>query len=101
EYKEWYRNGQLKIWGAFQNGLYSGKWVWWSGYGTKTGEAEYKNGDGVQVSWYPNGKKQREIPYKNNEKHGKAIHYDKSGEVNKIIIYDEGKVVEEKEGAIQ
>ncbi len=96
KYRLWYRDGQMKISGAYQKGLYQGKWVWWSGYGTKTGEATFRNGDGTQISWHTNGKKQRKVPYKNNLKHGQAIHYNPEGEVVKILKYDSGKLVKEQ-----
>lgn len=92
-YQVYFPDGQIQINGQFHKGMYDGKWVWWNQTGLKVGEANYTKGDGVQISWYLNGKKKTEIPYQDNEIHGTAKFYKEDGQLEKIIIYEHGEVI--------
>jgi len=95
-YRLWYNKGQIKIEGGFKKGMYNGKWTWWNEMGVKVGEADFVDGSGVQVGWFLNGNKKREVHYKNNIKNGKEIIYSSNGDIEKVIINENGIVVSEK-----
>ncbi len=71
EYRTFYRSEQLKESGTFKQGLKNGKWTEWAenGYITKI------------VHW------NRGI------RHGETIDYDAKGEIKKITVYANGKVI--------
>ena len=95
EYREYHINGQDKVIGFYNKGLYDKTWTYWSQIGLKIGEGKYENGTGKLVSWYPNGKVMREIYFKENEKDGEEIHYLQDGSIEKSLIYENGIFVEE------
>lgn len=94
EYKVYYKDGQIQVSGAFDHGLFDGQWVWWNQIGLKVGEALYKDGSGVQKSWYINGREKAVIPYKANDMHGDAMFYNEQGDLTKVITYRYGEAIE-------
>lgn len=97
-YEVYYKIGQMQTSGNFDRGLYDGKWYWWNVAGVKVGEADFKKGAGIQKGWHINGNIKRTIEFINNKKHGEATFFNSKGEVEKVIIYREGKVILEDEG---
>jgi len=95
-YKSFHPNGKLRISGEYKNGLYNGAWKYFDKFGRIVGEADFNMGTGVQTAFYPNGKKKRIVHYKNNKKHGREEQYKPNGELNNVIIYENGVLIEEK-----
>ena len=96
KYKVYYREGTLQISGAFARGVYDSTWTWWDKQGLKVGEADFEHGDGIQVSWYINGREKSKIPFKDNKKHGKTLYFNQQGDTTKITWFKEGNVVDEE-----
>lgn len=93
EYREYHINGQEKVIGFYNKGLYQNTWTYWNARGLKIGEGKFENGNGILTSWFPNGKVSREINFKNNEKDGVALWYNKNGELVKKYFYSLGELL--------
>lgn len=84
----WYRNGNLRRKGVYDNGHISGKWTFWDEQGYMTVEANYKldSLNGVYISLYPNGKIKEKGQFTDNRQTGKWFYYDESGRQRTIKI---------------
>lgn len=85
-YLLYYENGQVKIEGYYNMGLYDSTWTYFDITGMKVGDGSYKNGSGLQRAFYPNGKLRLTVPYENNKRNGYEIWYNQEGiEVNRVL----------------
>ncbi len=73
EWKQYYENGQVRISANYENDLLNGKYI----------------------MYYENGNKMIDGYFHNNLEHKRWTHIAHNGEIEKIIVYDEGEVVEE------
>lgn len=94
-YSRFYNDGKPMIEGAYEDGFFHGLWLFFDAYGNVIGKADYVYGNGVQRAYYPNGKLKLESPYKNNLQHGTEKHYNAQGELERIIVYEEGEMISE------
>jgi antitoxin component YwqK of YwqJK toxin-antitoxin module len=93
EYRKWYGNGELQIYGNIVNGLWEGNWLYYSDYGELIGEGKYSKGSGEQRFWNPDGSLFTRTSYKNNLKHGKEYHYRPDGEIDYVMEFEYGEPV--------
>lgn len=93
-YTQWYSSGKMKIKGKYSNGYFSGRWLYYNLAGEIVGTGNYIMGSGTQKAWYPNGNIMREINYQNNLKHGSEKWYTPEGQLEKVLFYDEGNIVD-------
>ena len=94
-YLLYYENGQVKIEGYYNMGLYDSTWTYFDITGMKVGDGSYKNGNGLQRAFYPNGKLRLTVPYENNKRNGYEIWYNQQGkEVNRVLYKDDVAVKE-------
>jgi len=91
---KYYSDGEPQMTGSYYKGLFQGRWVYYDVYGNIVGSANYDKGNGVLKGWWPNGKLKREINYKNNLKHGPEKHFDAEGKLEKLLIYNDGVLVQ-------
>ncbi len=79
----WYRNGNIRRKGNYQNGHISGRWIFWDDQGNKTVEANYKldSLNGPYISLYPNGKVKEKGNFTGNQQSGKWYYYDENGKL--------------------
>lgn len=88
--KTYYKTGELKMEGNYNNGKRQGKWISYYKDGTKWAEATYKNGKeyGTKSVYYKNGKVYYTGKMEAGERIGQWTFYDVDG--NKSTIdYDE------------
>ncbi len=90
-YRELYPDGLPKIEGQYVKGLFTGRWIYYDPFGQVVGIGNYSAGTGKQKAWWPNGNLKREIPYRRNLKHGEERWYDRDGNLEKVVVYKDGK----------
>lgn len=96
-YEEYYENGIARVSGQYSKGLYSGRWEYTNSLGLSAGYGEFTNGSGKQIAFHEGtGNIRVEVNYVNNEKDGEEIWYDNNNNIEKIIVYKAGKIVEFK-----
>ncbi len=91
----YYYGGAKKTIGQYRNGINSGTWNDYDIKGTLTGSMVY-NKDGIrrlETYYFPGGKKDFEIPFKNDDRDGLAIKYDPDDVPAYAIRYDEGDAI--------
>lgn len=93
EYHRWYGNGELQILGGFVNGLYEGTWLYYDDYGSLIGEGKYLKGKGIQRFWSYDGSLRSRTPYVNNLKNGEEKFYTPSGDLDYVVVYEDGEIV--------
>ena len=93
-YFSWHTKGMHKEIGAFLDGNFHGKWEYYDDRGCMVGEAAFDNGSGIQITYNPHGGLARKTTYENNLKNGEEIYYTSSGEVEKVIVFKDDKIIE-------
>lgn len=91
--REWYANGVQKVGGSYVNGVYDGRWLWMSPEGKVVGEGMFKDGKGEVTTFYLSGKRSSVTHFAGNEKDGREIAWDESGEVIMERTWDHGRIV--------
>ncbi len=91
---KYYSDGEPQMTGSYDKGLFQGRWMYYDLYGNIVGSANYDKGNGVLKGWWPNGNLKREINYKNNLKHGQEKHFNTEGNLEKLLIYSNGVLVQ-------
>jgi len=94
KYTQWFSSGKMKIKGNYKKGYFSGRWLYYNLTGEIIGTGNYTMGNGIQKAWYPNGKIMREINYQNNLKHGSEKWYTPDGQLDKVLFFDEGIIMD-------
>jgi len=92
-FKEWHTNGQIKTEGFYLKGFFDGLWTYYNTLGIVVGKAEFKIGSGTLTAYDILGKKIREVNYVLNQKHGNEYFFNNIGEIEKTIVYENGKIV--------
>lgn len=89
----YYPNGTVKVEGHYAKGFFTGRWVYYNMSGHVIGTGNFEHGTGIQKSWWPNGKPQRVIHYKDNLKHGEERWYDENGKLERVLVFENGVLV--------
>lgn len=104
-YREWHENGNLKVDGyviegmadlsdvAQKSWLFDGECRVWNDEGAMSAHFIYNKGNltGVAKYFFPNGKLQKTVPYKQDLIHGTVHVYDESAHILEEAIFVEGK----------
>jgi antitoxin component YwqK of YwqJK toxin-antitoxin module len=79
----------------YKDGVFEGLQTTWYENGKKKSESNYKNGeiDGTQTTWHESGRKELESSYKSGVKDGKSIYYNELGEVQSVKRWKDNEVV--------
>jgi len=93
-YFSWHTKGMPKEIGAFNNGNFHGNWEYYDERGCMVGEAKFDNGNGVQIAYTSHGELARKTNYENNLKNGEEIYYAPNGEVEKVFLFKDDKIIE-------
>ncbi len=94
EYFEYHPNGQLKVKGQYSAGLFDGDWEYYEAEGIRVGYAHFEKGNGQQVALHNGSQKKRiVVNFVKNEKNGEEIWFNRGGEIEKKILYKNGKIV--------
>jgi len=96
-FREWFENGQLKVEGAHYKNLFHGTWTYYDPRGIKVGEGHFEKGKGILKGYNLNGLLNREVAYKNNMKNGKEIWYNEAGFIEKIIVFENDRIISVKD----
>lgn len=96
-----HRNGAVHEQGPYDAGKRTGHWIVWSAAGNKESEGDWANGlrDGLYVSFWPNGKRSAEAHYKAGKMNGVAKTWDDRGKLMAINVFEDDKIVSQKEFA--
>jgi antitoxin component YwqK of YwqJK toxin-antitoxin module len=86
-WEEFHENGTPKVQGYYKMGLYDKVWRYFDFNNQQVGEGRFSDGSGFQRAYYPDGTKWREIPYKQNKKHGKERWWFPDGKLQKEKEY--------------
>ena len=92
-YKSYYIEGGLRIEGEYLEGQIHGHWAYYDDYGRTVGDGEFDNGLGTLFKYYPSGKVQRSVDYRNSVKDGKELFFDELGNITDEIIFKEGVAI--------
>lgn len=90
----YFPNGQLKVSGQNNNGLFDGKWTYYNNQGKIIGEGEFSMGTGVLKGYDDDGNLTRTVEYMNNKKHGKEQMFDAKGNLVEVRTYKDGFLLE-------
>ncbi len=98
---QYYKNGQKRYVGLFEDGKRNGKWFFWFKNGNKWSEGYFIAGvrTGKTKVYQENGKLLYTGEYLNGKKHGVWKFYNKEGDKTKVVSFESGKkvkTVEEK-----
>lgn len=95
----YYKNGEKEEEGEFLNGLKHGEWTYWYENGNVWSKGFFKNGlrDGKTQVYYENGNKHYSGFYTNSKSDKKWTFWNSEGKKTKEVIFDKGKIIEEKE----
>lgn len=100
-YQSWHENGVQFTKGAYKNDLQDGKWEVYDERGHLIGEATFSNGNGEQLAYDFNGILQRKTLFKNGKKDGDETFYAPSGDIIKVTVFKEDRIVEVRENLIE
>jgi beta-galactosidase len=96
-----HRNGMRHEQGTYDANKRTGHWIVFSAAGNRESEGDWANGlrDGLYVSFWPNGKRSAEAYYKAGKMNGVAKTWDDRGKLMAINVFDDDKLVSQKEFA--
>jgi len=96
ESSEHYDNGQVKVYGDFENGKNHGKWIWYYENGQKKMEGTFQNGkrEGLWMTWDRNGNQLTEGAYEADRLNGTYIRWNVEGDVVEHLVYKNDVEVE-------
>lgn len=91
-YKEWYRNGQLRGQGTYENGQPQGQFTWWYENGQRSVEGNFDGGRKVSqwTWWHKNGQKSINGEYETGAPDGNWIWWNAEGKVAQRVEYAAG-----------
>jgi antitoxin component YwqK of YwqJK toxin-antitoxin module len=92
--KSWHLNGLLKESGTFVNDLFDGKWENYDERGMLIGEGLFVAGAGKRNIYDDMGRLKTETNFVHNKKEGLETHYSSSGEIEKIFLFKEDRIIE-------
>ncbi|HNS17261.1 MAG TPA: toxin-antitoxin system YwqK family antitoxin [Bacteroidales bacterium] len=97
-YTTWFPGVGIRITGFFDHGLYDSTWTYFNEQGRRIGEGRFEKGTGTQVGFYPSGKVMREIPYVENKKHGEERWYGEQGNLERVLVFENDRLISERSG---
>lgn len=82
-WRSWYKHGQLRMEGAYEHGLETGKFAWFHPNGQKSTDGEYDEGrkTGEWTWWHAKGQKASQGQYADGAQTGKWVFWDAKGKV--------------------
>ena len=81
--------------GQFSNGVEVGVWHQWYAPGRKKSDRHHLTAGVVaHVIWYPDGRLRTVLHYVDGKRHGVELHWDESGRLESVTVYDRGTVVD-------
>lgn len=94
----YYKNGKVHERINFQNGKHYGKYerFYSSGIKAQILNLENRSFEGTQTNFYENGELEKVIEFKNGKEHGECRYYDINGNVTKVEIWENGKLLDTK-----
>ncbi len=93
-FNQWYDSGKIFIEGEYLDGMMHGSWLMYYEDGSIGSNSVFDRGTGVQRGYADGGSYLRSvIYYKDNLKHGREIHYNIKGEVEEILLWENGEYV--------
>lgn len=92
-YQSWHENGVQFAKGTFKNDLQEGKWEYYDERELLMGEATFSQGTGEQLAYDKNGALQRRTSFKNGKKDGDETFYSPSGDIIKVNVFREDRIV--------
>lgn len=92
-YTTWHERDMIKEKGFFKEDLFDGEWEYYDERGAIVGEGSFVQGTGSVTSYDQAGNLYRITHYINNLKDGDDIFYLPNGEVDKVIFYQEDRIV--------
>jgi len=90
----WFSNGIVRESGSFANDMFDGEWIHHDERGFIVGEGSFVKGTGKRLSYDELGRLQCETYFVDNKKEGLETHFLPSGEVEKIILFKEDRIIE-------
>jgi antitoxin component YwqK of YwqJK toxin-antitoxin module len=97
-YEQYYPDGSILLCGRFAMGQYDSVWNYYDDKGLLVGKGDFVKGNGVLRGFFWNGKLKREINYKNSVKDGIDTWYFQNGQIERQILFSEGKYSELLQG---
>ena len=86
--------GKIFIEGEYLDGMMHGSWLMYYEDGSIGSNSVFDRGTGVQRGFADGGSYLRSvIYYKDNVKHGREIHYNIKGEVEEVLLWENGEYV--------
>lgn len=86
----YHANGKKAHEGAWRDGVPDGRWEGWDENGSSLGSFVIKDGTGVWIDWYPNGKKRAERNYLKGKLEGEGFAWYENGQLEIKGAYLEG-----------
>jgi antitoxin component YwqK of YwqJK toxin-antitoxin module len=90
---EYYPDKEIKTKGAYNMGMWDGKWDYYDDKGVLVGEGNFVKGRGILKGYYLNGHVKREVHYVNNQKDGSETWYKENGLFEKELVFKMDKLV--------
>lgn len=92
-YQEWHERDILKCAGQYADGLWDGHWEYYDMRGFLIAEGDFDHGSGDQLNYTETGVLFKKSHYENNAKNGEEIYYNPQGEVTKVIVYKDDRMI--------
>lgn len=92
-YQEWHERDILKCTGQYADGLWDGHWEYFDVRGFLIAEGDFDHGTGDQVNYTETGVLFKKSHYENNAKNGEEIYYNPQGDILKVIVYKDDRMI--------
>ena len=92
-YHEWHERDILKCVGQYADGLWDGPWEYYDMRGFLIAEGDFDHGTGDQLNYTETGVLYKKSHYENNAKNGEEVYYNPQGEVTKVIVYKDDRMI--------
>jgi len=99
EYISYHQNGKILMKGKFKEGKQHGEWSEYHKNGELYWKLKYidgKSADGLFQMFYPNGKLESEVTFKNGKPITNWLYFDEAGKKEKSKVYENGIFIYEK-----
>lgn len=93
-YTTWHDRNMIKEKGSFKDDKFDGEWEYYDERGFMVGEGSFENGTGFITAYDQLGNLQRRTHYVDNMKEGDDVFYQPNGEVEKVVTYNQDRIVE-------
>ena len=92
-YQEWHERDILKCVGQYAGGLWDGHWEHYDMRGFLVAEGDFVRGTGDQINYTETGVLFKKTHYENNAKNGEEVYYNPQGDIVKIIVYKDDRMI--------